>query len=68
MIFFGWALFPALQGHAIKNQDLLVASGAVQPAIGGSEAMTELYEDVKIAVSSLIIIKHEAVLVAFPTF
>ncbi|PAV18698.1 t-SNARE [Pyrrhoderma noxium] len=38
-----------LQGHAIKNQDLLVASGAVQPAIGGSEAMTELYEDVKIA-------------------
>ncbi|KAI5123921.1 hypothetical protein M0805_006339 [Coniferiporia weirii] len=37
-----------LQGHAIKNQDLLVASGAV--SLKGSEGMSDLDEDMRVAV------------------
>ncbi|KAH8119417.1 t-SNARE [Phellopilus nigrolimitatus] len=36
-----------LQGHAIKNQDLLVASGAV--SLKGPEGMSDLDEDVRVA-------------------
>lgn len=36
-----------LQGHAIKNQDLLVASGAI--TLKGSDGMTDLAEDVEVA-------------------
>ncbi|EJD02948.1 t-SNARE [Fomitiporia mediterranea MF3/22] len=36
-----------LQGHAIKNQDLLVASGAV--TLKGSEGMSDLDEDMRVA-------------------
>ncbi len=37
-----------LQGHAIKNQDLLVASGAI--SLKGSEGMTAVDEDVEAVV------------------
>ncbi|KLO14297.1 t-SNARE, partial [Schizopora paradoxa] len=37
----------ALQGHAIKNKDLLVASGAV--SLKGSEGISDLVDDVKVA-------------------
>jgi len=37
----------ALQGHAIKNKDLLVASGAV--TLKGSEGISDLVDDVKVA-------------------
>ena len=37
----------ALQGHAIKNQDLLVASGAL--TLKGSEGMSDVDEDMRIA-------------------
>jgi len=33
-----------LQGHAIKNQDLLIASGAI--SLKGSDGMTAVEEDV----------------------
>ena len=36
-----------LQGHAIKNQDLLVASGAI--SLKGSEGLTAVDEDVAAA-------------------
>ncbi|THH10654.1 hypothetical protein EW145_g1184 [Phellinidium pouzarii] len=36
-----------LQGHAIKNQDLLVASGAV--SLKGLEGMSDLDEDIRVA-------------------
>jgi len=36
-----------LQGHAIKNKDLLVASGAV--TLKGSEGISDLVDDVKVA-------------------
>jgi syntaxin 16 len=42
--------FSALQGHAIKNQDLLIASGAVQ--LKGQEGMSDLDEDLSAAVRS----------------
>lgn len=42
---------PALQGHAIKNQDLLIASGAV--TLKGAEGMSDLDEDMQIAVRAL---------------
>lgn len=41
-----------LQGHAIKNQDLLIASGAV--SLKGSDSMKALEEDVE-AVSYLLL-------------
>lgn len=41
----------ALQGHAIKNKDLLVASGAV--TLKGSEGISDLVDDVKVAVRHL---------------
>jgi syntaxin 16 len=44
----------ALQGHAIKNKDLLVASGAV--TLRGSEGMSDLYEDVQVAVRLVFIL------------
>lgn len=44
----------ALQGHAIKNKDLLVASGAV--TLKGSEGMSDLYEDVQVAVRLVFIL------------
>lgn len=44
-------LSPALQGHAIKNQDLLIASGAV--TLKGAEGMSDLDEDMQIAVRAL---------------
>jgi hypothetical protein len=34
-----------LQGHAIKNQDILIASGAM--ALKGSDGMTDLEEDIQ---------------------
>ncbi|EPQ57539.1 t-SNARE [Gloeophyllum trabeum ATCC 11539] len=36
-----------LQGHAIKNQDLLIASGTISPPLRGHEAMHSLDEDVQ---------------------
>lgn len=36
-----------LQGHAIKNQDLLVASGAI--SLRGSEGLSAVDEDVEAA-------------------
>jgi syntaxin 16 len=36
---------PELQGHAIKNQDLLIASGAI--SLKGSDGMTAVEEDVE---------------------
>ncbi|TFK54221.1 t-SNARE [Heliocybe sulcata] len=36
-----------LQGHAIKNQDLLIASGTISPPLKGQEAMHSLDEDVQ---------------------
>ncbi|KIJ18901.1 hypothetical protein PAXINDRAFT_69808 [Paxillus involutus ATCC 200175] len=39
-----------LQGHAIKNQDLLLASGTISPS--GSEGLTAVDEDVEAAVST----------------
>ena len=37
-------MFPlGLQGHAIKNQDLLIASGAI--SLQGSEGMSAVEED-----------------------
>lgn len=36
---------PELQGHAIKNQDLLIASGAM--SLTGSEGMNAVDEDVQ---------------------
>lgn len=41
----------ALQGHAIKNQDLLIASGAV--TLKGAEGMSDVDEDMQIAVRAL---------------
>jgi hypothetical protein len=41
-----------LQGHAIKNQDLLIASGTI--SLTGSEGMTAVDEDVAAAVRHLI--------------
>ena len=38
-----------LQGHAIKNQDLLIASGAI--SLKGSEGMNAVDEDVEAVVS-----------------
>lgn len=38
---------PELQGHAIKNQDLLVASGAV--SLKGSEGLSAVDEDIEAA-------------------
>lgn len=38
-----------LQGHAIKNQDLLIASGTITSK--GSEGLTAVDEDVQAAVS-----------------
>lgn len=40
---------PGLQGHAIKNQDLLIASGTITSK--GSEGLTAVDEDVQAAVS-----------------
>jgi len=40
---------PELQGHAIKNQDLLIASGTI--SLKGSEGMTAVDEDIEAAVS-----------------
>lgn len=40
-----------LQGHAIKNQDLLVASGAI--TLKGSDSLTALQEDVEASRSQL---------------
>ena len=37
-----------LQGHAIKNQDLLIASGTI--SLKGSEGMSAVDEDVEAAV------------------
>jgi hypothetical protein len=37
-----------LQGHAIKNQDLLIASGTI--SLKGSEGMTAVDEDIEAAV------------------
>lgn len=42
---------PGLQGHAIKNQDLLIASGTV--ASKGSEGLTAVDEDIQAAVRIL---------------
>lgn len=39
-----------LQGHAIKNQDLLIASGTISSR--GSEGLTAVDEDVEAAVSN----------------
>jgi syntaxin 16 len=39
---------PELQGHAIKNQDLLIASGAI--SLKGSEGMSAVDDDVAAAV------------------
>jgi hypothetical protein len=39
-----------LQGHAIKNQDLLIASGTI--TFKGSEGLTAADEDVQAAVST----------------
>jgi syntaxin 16 len=46
--FFGRSCFKELQGHAIKNQDLLIASGTV--SLKGSEGMSAVDEDVEAAV------------------
>lgn len=50
--FFTTALSPSsgLQGHAIKNQDLLIASGTISSR--GSEGLTAVDEDVEAAVSN----------------
>lgn len=40
--------FVELQGHAIKNQDLLMASGAI--SLKGSEGMTAVDDDLAAAV------------------
>jgi syntaxin 16 len=40
--------FSELQGHAIKNQDLLIASGAI--SLKGSEGMNAVDDDVAAAV------------------
>jgi syntaxin 16 len=45
------ALFAELQGHAIKNQDLLIASGTI--SLKGSEGMTAVDEDIEAAVGFL---------------
>jgi hypothetical protein len=50
-----------LQGHAIKNQDLLIASGAL--SLKGSDSLTALEEDVE-AVSSLVL--PSSVSIAYP--
>ena len=42
--------FPELQGQATKNQDLLVASGAV--SLKGSEGLSAVDDDILAAVSS----------------
>ena len=39
---------PGLQGHAIKNQDLLIASGTI--ASKGSEGLSAVDDDVQAAV------------------
>ncbi len=39
--------FSELQGHAIKNQDLLVASGAI--SLQGSESWSAVDEDIEAA-------------------
>jgi hypothetical protein len=39
-----------LQGHAIKNQDLLIASGTI--SLKGSEGMSAVDDDVEAAVST----------------
>lgn len=39
---------PELQGHAIKNQDLLIASGTI--SLKGSDGMTAVDDDVAAAV------------------
>lgn len=43
-----------LQGHAIKNQDLLIASGAI--SLHGSEGMSAVEEDMA-AVSNIFVEK-----------
>ena len=43
-------LHPEIQGHAIKNQDLLLASGAI--SLKGSDGMSEVDDDVQAAVSA----------------
>ncbi len=47
LIFF----FAELQGHAIKNQDLLIASGTI--SLRGSEGLSAVDDDVEAAVSSI---------------
>jgi syntaxin 16 len=42
-----------LQGHAIKNQDLLIAAGTV--SLKGSEGLSAVDEDVEAAVSAVIL-------------
>ena len=42
------SVFLELQGHAIKNQDLLVASGVT--SLKGSDALTAVDEDIEAAV------------------
>lgn len=44
------SIFLGLQGHAIKNQDMLIASGTI--SLKGSEGMTAVDDDVEAAVSS----------------
>lgn len=41
-------IFAGLQGHAAKNQDLLVASGAI--SLKGPDAMSALDDDIQAAV------------------
>ncbi|KDQ53483.1 hypothetical protein JAAARDRAFT_39169 [Jaapia argillacea MUCL 33604] len=41
-----------LQGHAIRNQDLLVASGTISPPLKGSEGLYAVDEDVEAAAAS----------------
>jgi hypothetical protein len=47
-----------LQGHAIKNQDLLIASGAI--SLKGAEGMNAVDDDVAAAVSLSFPVSHPA--------
>jgi hypothetical protein len=58
-----------LQGHAIKNQDLLIASGAI--SLKGTEGMNAVDDDVAAAVSLSFPVSHiwplTFILLIFPT-
>lgn len=55
-----------LQGHAIKNQDLLIASGTI--SLKGPEGMSAVDDDIAAAVSLIVSVVLPRLIIAFILF